>query len=63
MDGYEVARTIRLDGRHETLRLIALTGYGAGKDRAAVKEAGFDDHLVKPLRREDLDQVLRRRPH
>ena len=42
------------------IRLVALTGYGGDADRAAVKEAGFDDHLVKPLQREDLDKVLPR---
>ena len=48
------------DPRHESLRLVALTGYGAARDRQAVKAAGFDDHLVKPLRREDLVRVLPR---
>ncbi len=61
IDGYEVARTIRRDPRHAQIRLVALTGYGAASDRAAVREAGFDDHLVKPLRREDLDKVLPRK--
>ncbi len=60
IDGYEVARTIRRDPQHMGIRLVALTGYGAAADRAAVKEAGFDDHLVKPLQREDLDKVLPR---
>lgn len=60
IDGYEVARTVRLDPRHQSLRLVALTGYGAARDREAVKAAGFDDHLVKPLRREDLVRVLPR---
>jgi signal transduction histidine kinase len=36
-------------------RLIALTGYGATADIDASREAGFDDHLVKPI---DLDQLL-----
>ena len=29
--------------------LIAVTGYGQPSDRARSKEAGFADHLVKPV--------------
>ncbi len=61
IDGYEVARTIRRDPRHAGIRLVALTGYGGDADRSAVKAAGYDDHLVKPLRREDLNKVLPRK--
>ena len=48
MDGYELAAELRrrdLPG----LRLIALTGYGLPSDRERALEAGFDDHLVKPI--------------
>jgi signal transduction histidine kinase len=49
LNGYEVARQLRkLPGAAE-LRLIALTGYGQAEDRARAFEAGFDDHLVKPV--------------
>lgn len=58
MDGYQVARTIRRDSRHATMRLVALTGYGRSADRAAVKAAGFEEHLVKPLDRHELARVL-----
>jgi PAS domain S-box-containing protein len=49
LNGYEIARRIRSlpDGKH--VRLIALTGYGQDEDRARAVEAGFDDHLVKPV--------------
>ena len=48
IDGYAVARQIRarLGGRS---RLIALSGYGQPKDRERAVEAGFDEHLVKPV--------------
>ncbi len=29
--------------------LVALTGFGQEEDRRRTKEAGFDDHLVKPV--------------
>jgi CheY-like chemotaxis protein len=47
MDGYELARRLRL--QHPTLRLVALTGYGQESDRLQSLQAGFDVHLVKPV--------------
>jgi CheY-like chemotaxis protein len=40
--------------------LIALTGYGQDEDRRLSLEAGFDDHLVKPVSVAMLEQVLQR---
>ncbi len=45
MDGYELGRTLR-EMRGEGLLLVALTGYQ--DDKARLKEAGFDGHLLKP---------------
>jgi len=47
MDGYEVARRIRVMGR--PVHLIALTGYGQEEDRQRTAAAGFDVHLTKPV--------------
>jgi len=58
VDGFEVARRIRRDPRHDGACLIALTGYGQSSDRAAAKEAGFDEHLVKPVQPEQLLRLL-----
>jgi two-component system, chemotaxis family, CheB/CheR fusion protein len=55
LDGLEVARLLRRDARHETLFLVALTGYGQREDREAARRAGFDTHLVKPV---DFDALL-----
>jgi signal transduction histidine kinase/ActR/RegA family two-component response regulator len=49
MDGYELARQIRLQERLAGTRLIALTGYGQVADKVRAHEAGFDVHLVKPV--------------
>jgi PAS domain S-box-containing protein len=49
MDGYEVARRMRKLPGADRIRLVALTGYGQAEDRARAIEAGFDDHLVKPV--------------
>jgi CheY-like chemotaxis protein len=56
-DGYEVARRVRAEGS-SAIRLVALTGYGQVVDRQRAAEAGFDLHLVKPIRVEDLNDVL-----
>ena len=58
IDGYEVARRVRQDTKDTKLRLVALTGYGRSADRQAAREAGFDEHLVKPLDPCDLTRVL-----
>jgi CheY-like chemotaxis protein len=29
--------------------LIALTGYGQARDRELAMDAGFDEHVVKPI--------------
>jgi two-component system CheB/CheR fusion protein len=55
MDGFEVARRIRLNPKHADVWLIALTGYGQAADRTLGRNAGFDEHLVKPI---DPDQLL-----
>jgi signal transduction histidine kinase len=57
LDGYRVARELRMRiGRD--IRLVAITGYGGpeGHDRAL--EAGFDLHIVKPVKPDELDRLL-----
>ena len=56
MDGYQLARALRADPRCSNIRLVALTGYGLEADKRRALEAGFDQHLVKPV---DLDLLLR----
>jgi len=56
MDGYEVAR--RIKRQHPAMRVIALSGYGQLRDRAASAAAGFDAHAVKPVDMAELDRLL-----
>lgn len=58
MDGYQLAREIRAIGPLQPA-LVALTGWGQAKDRAASREAGFNAHLVKPVSLHALQSVLR----
>jgi two-component system CheB/CheR fusion protein len=55
MDGFELARRLRTNPKHANIWLIALTGYGQASDKLAGRQAGFDEHLVKPV---DVDQLL-----
>ncbi len=49
MDGYAVAKQVRIDMADAMPMMVALTGYGTESDRARSMAAGFDHHLVKPL--------------
>ena len=55
LDGYEVARRIRLEPWGHNAILIAITGWGQAEDKALSRQAGFDHHLVKPV---DPDALL-----
>ena len=52
--GFDVARRLRSMPALAQTRLIAMTGYGRDDDKRATTEAGFDQHLVKPVSLEDL---------
>lgn len=55
MSGYELARRIREQETATRAVMVALTGYGQETDRAAALDAGFDEHLTKPV---SLDQLV-----
>jgi len=58
MSGYEVAQKLReLPGLRD-VRLVAVTGYGRSDDRLRARDAGFDDHLTKPVELATLDRAL-----
>lgn len=59
MDGYEVARRLRAQQRaDDRLCLVAVTGYGHEEARMRSREAGFDQHLVKPVYPEAICALL-----
>ena len=57
LDGFEVAKRIRA-APLASIRLIALSGHGLPQDRLRASEAGFDEHLVKPITPERLMGAL-----
>ncbi len=60
MNGYELAKKVRSELATHPIRLVALTGYGRQEDHQKIVDAGFDEHLVKPVSPEDLARVLRK---
>ena len=58
MDGYEVARKIGELPGLRNIRLVAVTGYGRSDDRRRARDAGFDDHLTKPVEFAVLERTL-----
>jgi CheY-like chemotaxis protein len=58
MDGYEVAQKMRELPGLRGIRLVAVTGYGRSDDRLRARDAGFDDHLTKPVEFAVLDRAL-----
>lgn len=49
MDGYEVARQLRLDPEHGRATLVAVTGWSQVRDQQRTHAAGFDHHFSKPV--------------
>ena len=60
MNGFEVASRLRQHEEMHNVLLVAMTGWGQEEDRRRSKEAGFDQHLVKPLDLKALDDLLAR---
>ncbi|HWJ34777.1 MAG TPA: response regulator [Steroidobacteraceae bacterium] len=56
MNGYEVGRGLRERGC--AARLVAITGYDRPDDRKRSSDAGFDDHLVKPVDLQTLEHLV-----
>ena len=59
-DGYEVARRLRAELPPDKLLLVALSGYGSQEDRQKSQQAGFDHHLVKPVAKDALENIIAR---
>jgi len=58
MDGHELAREIRRNAELVQPRLVAITGWGHEQVRVLSREAGIDEHLVKPIGIKDVERLL-----
>ena len=60
MSGFEVAEALRDEDHFDQTLLIAVTGYGQPEDRRRSHEAGFDEHLTKPVDLRTIESTVRR---
>jgi PAS domain S-box-containing protein len=58
MDGFEASKAIRERWRERAPRIIAVTAHAMEEDRQRCIEAGMDDYISKPVRIEDLAEML-----
>ncbi|ACY17130.1 chemotaxis protein CheB [Haliangium ochraceum] len=58
ISGFEVAKQVRDSPNLSETWLVAITGYGRHEDRQAALEAGFDEHLVKPVALQRLHKLI-----
>ena len=58
LNGFDACRRIRENSWAEKILIIALTGWGQEEDRRKSAEAGFDNHLVKPVNLAELMNLL-----
>jgi CheY-like chemotaxis protein len=61
-DGYSLMRTVRSlpDGEGTQVRAVAVSAYARREDRQRALKAGFNDHVCKPVRPDDLLDALER---
>jgi two-component system sensor histidine kinase/response regulator len=62
LDGFDTTRSIRAQQKPSATRIpiIALTANTSTEDRDACLEAGMDDYLTKPIKRQVLEAILAR---
>ena len=60
LSGHEVARRVRSQPWGLSAQLIAITGWGDAEARRKTREAGFDEHLTKPVDPQQLLQLVAR---
>lgn len=58
MSGYDLARHLKERPELAGITLVAVTGWGQEKDRQLSREAGFDHHLVKPVKLAQLLEIV-----
>jgi CheY-like chemotaxis protein len=58
MTGYDVATQIRAKPELDKVRLVALTGYSAPRDVKRARDAGFDEHVIKPAELVKIEAIL-----
>lgn len=58
VDGFEATKQIRKNPKYDHILIVALSGDTAADDIKKMREAGMSEHLEKPLRINDLYDIL-----
>ncbi len=58
MNGYDVCAALRNDPELRNAKIIAQTGWGQKEHLERSKQAGFDNHLVKPIDIKELMKII-----
>jgi CheY-like chemotaxis protein len=61
MDGYEASQKIRQFNKEVVI--IAQTAYGLNGDREKSLDAGFNDYLIKPVNKTELELLIHKYFH
>lgn len=63
LDGYATCRRIREQSWGKDLAVIALSGWSDDEHRQKSREAGFNEHLIKPVSASTLLNLIDKQPH
>ena len=63
MSGLEVAKLIRGSHPDPSPYVVALTGWGSEETKLKSRQAGFDEHLTKPVELSKVEEILRDPAH
>lgn len=58
MNGLEITRIIKQDGKISLIPIIAVTGLTKTEDKNKLIEGGFDDYICKPYLIEELESKI-----
>src|SRR5690606_3775907 len=59
LNGYDATRIIREQAGGKAITIVAVTGWGQEGDKSQSRAGGCDGHLVKPVKLQDIDDLLR----
>ncbi|HWR98107.1 MAG TPA: response regulator [Candidatus Methanoperedens sp.] len=60
LNGFQVCRLLKFDGRYRHIPIIMLTARTQARDRLLGKETGADEYVAKPFELPDLIQAVGR---
>jgi CheY-like chemotaxis protein len=62
LSGFDVAVAIRADPTCHGVYMVAVSGYGEPEHLRRSKQSGFDNHVVKPVSKATLDELMTAMP-